>query len=118
MTPKFLEHMVILCLERRHPKQNSVIHLKSTILLPPNFWAGYASDKSARTASLSNTYILLKLFCGLWCMHRNYRRFEMQRKLLQAFVFSFRCLRSMQLSYVSSSKWEHRSIAEECNLTR
>jgi len=30
--PKCLENMVILCFERRFPKQNSVIHLKSSIL--------------------------------------------------------------------------------------
>ena len=32
MPPKFLENMVILCFERRFSKQNSVIHLKSSIL--------------------------------------------------------------------------------------
>jgi len=35
MPPKFLEHAVILCLERRYPEQNSVIRLKSNILPPP-----------------------------------------------------------------------------------
>ena len=44
MTPKFLEHIVILCLERRYPKQNSVIRLKSNILPNPNFWAGYIAS--------------------------------------------------------------------------
>jgi len=34
MPPKFLENMVILCFERRFSKQNSVIHLKSSILPP------------------------------------------------------------------------------------
>jgi len=47
--PKFLEHIVILCFERRYPKQNSVIRLKSRILAPtfyspPNFYSGYATS--------------------------------------------------------------------------
>ena len=37
--PKFLEHIIILWLERRFPKQNSVIRLKSNILPTPNFFA-------------------------------------------------------------------------------
>jgi len=43
--------IVILSFERRYPKQNSVIRLKSNILAPqiflapPNFWTGYASDR-------------------------------------------------------------------------
>jgi len=45
--PKYLENIVILCFERRFSKQNSVIRLKSNILVPPNsppnFWAGYAT---------------------------------------------------------------------------
>jgi len=32
--PKFLEHIVILCFEKRYPKQNSVIRLKWNILAP------------------------------------------------------------------------------------
>jgi len=32
--PKFLEHIVIFCFERRYPKQNSVICLKSSISPP------------------------------------------------------------------------------------
>jgi len=32
-----------LCFERRFSKQNSVIRLKSNILAPQNFWAGYAT---------------------------------------------------------------------------
>jgi len=39
---KFLENVVILCLERRFTKQNSVIRRKSNIFAPPNVWAGYA----------------------------------------------------------------------------
>ena len=42
--PKFLENIVILCFERRFSIQNSVLHLKSNILPPPNFWAGYVTD--------------------------------------------------------------------------
>jgi len=40
MPPKKIsEHIVILCFKRRYPKQNSVICLKSTILVPPNILA-------------------------------------------------------------------------------
>jgi len=46
--PKFLENIVILCLDRRFSKQNGVISLKSNILVPQNppqnFWAGYTTD--------------------------------------------------------------------------
>jgi len=35
--PTFLEHIVILCFERRYPTQNSVICLKSNILAPQIF---------------------------------------------------------------------------------
>jgi len=35
--PKFLEHLVILCFERRYLKQNTVASLKSTILPPRAF---------------------------------------------------------------------------------
>jgi len=48
MSPKFLAHIVILCFDRRYPKQNSVIRVKSNILVlpnfltPPKFWTGYA----------------------------------------------------------------------------
>jgi len=41
--PEFLEHIVILCFERRYPKQNNVILLKSNILASQYFWAGYAT---------------------------------------------------------------------------
>ena len=34
---KGLVHIVILCFERQNAKQNSVIRLKSNILLLPNF---------------------------------------------------------------------------------
>jgi len=46
MPPRFLENMVILCFERRFSQQNSVIRLKSNILAPTNFWAGYATDQT------------------------------------------------------------------------
>ena len=36
-TPKFLENIVILCIERRFSKQNSVIRLKSNTLAPQIF---------------------------------------------------------------------------------
>jgi len=49
-SPQVLEHIVILCFERRFSKQNSVIRLKTNILpspkfpsLPPNYWVGYAT---------------------------------------------------------------------------
>lgn len=35
--PKFPEHKVILCSERRYPKQNNVIRLKSNISPPEIF---------------------------------------------------------------------------------
>jgi len=38
MPPKFLDNIVILCIERRFSKQNSVIRLKSNILLPLKFF--------------------------------------------------------------------------------
>jgi len=41
--PKFLEYLVILCFQRRYPKQNTVTCLKSNNLAPSNFWAGYAT---------------------------------------------------------------------------
>jgi len=51
---EFLEHIVILCFERRYPKQNSVIRLKSNILAPsnlfaspPKFRAGHATEYKA-----------------------------------------------------------------------
>ena len=39
MPPKFLESIVILSFKRSFCKQNSVIRLKSSILLPKNFLA-------------------------------------------------------------------------------
>ena len=34
---KFLEYIVVLCFERRYPKQNSFFRLKSNILVPQIF---------------------------------------------------------------------------------
>jgi len=42
MPPKFLENKVILCFERRYPKQNSVFRRELNIFAPTNFCAGYA----------------------------------------------------------------------------
>jgi len=40
---KFLAYLVVLCFERRCPKQNTVAHLKSKYLAPPNIlgWLHY-----------------------------------------------------------------------------
>jgi len=73
MPPTFLEHILILCFEKRYPKQNRAIRLKSNILAlnkffcPPYFWAGYAtvifSIQTIRFISFPHTYtILLTLF--------------------------------------------------------
>jgi len=49
MSPQILEYKVILCFERRHLKQNSVIRLKSIILVPQifcplkKFWTDYTT---------------------------------------------------------------------------
>jgi len=57
--PKFLEHIVILCFERRYPKQNRVFQLKSNILVcpkffwPPNFGAGYATAPGMERSRIS-----------------------------------------------------------------
>jgi len=46
---KYLENIVIVCLEKRFSKQNSLFRLKSNVLSPPKFsalpnsWAGYAT---------------------------------------------------------------------------
>jgi len=40
---KILENIVTLCFERHLSKQNSAIRLKSNILAPKKFWAGYAT---------------------------------------------------------------------------
>jgi len=38
VSPKFLEHIAILRFERRYPKANSVIRLKSNIFPPKIFY--------------------------------------------------------------------------------
>jgi len=50
---KCLENMVILCFERRFSKQNRVIRLKSNILPPQNFRAGYATDPHRKSVQES-----------------------------------------------------------------
>jgi len=40
---KIVENIVILCFEGSFSQKNSVICLKSNILAPPNFFAGYAT---------------------------------------------------------------------------
>jgi len=39
MTPKFLAYLVILCFERRYPRQNIVTRLKSNVWQPKPFFA-------------------------------------------------------------------------------
>jgi len=41
--PKYLTYLVIVCFDRRYPKQNTVARLNSNALAPPTFWAGYAT---------------------------------------------------------------------------
>jgi len=53
---KLLENIFNLCFEKRFSKQISVIRLKSNILSPPifrppNFWAGYATDREFHTGA-------------------------------------------------------------------
>ena len=50
--PKFLEHTVILCFERRFPKQNSFIRLKSNSVAPLKFFAPPQIFELATTLSL------------------------------------------------------------------
>ena len=45
--PKFVENIVSLSFERRFYKQNRVNRLKSNILAPQNFWAGYATGSGS-----------------------------------------------------------------------
>ena len=61
--PKFSENIIILCFERHFSKQNGVIRLKSNILAPPNFWAGYATETLIIHPEISKrTKILMELF--------------------------------------------------------
>jgi len=64
--PKFLENTVILCFE-----QNSVIRLKSNVLAPPNFWAGYATGlQPLRIPSVNGDPPKAPHFC--FCRHMNW----------------------------------------------
>jgi len=55
-----------LCFVKQYPKQNSIIHLKSNIIAPPqNFWAGYGTgcDRKNWFDCISNFLdILMQLF--------------------------------------------------------
>jgi len=46
MPQRFIQNRVISCFERRFSKQNSAIRLKSCILSPQNFGAGYATART------------------------------------------------------------------------
>jgi len=52
----FLAYLVILCFERRCPKQNTVARLKSKFLAPTKkyFWAGYATALALLCKQLPN----------------------------------------------------------------
>ena len=72
--PKFLENIVILCFEWRFSKQYCVIRLKSNILPPHNFWAGYATVRVTKLW-LNTSFIelflrneVLKLFRNVLCI--------------------------------------------------
>ena len=64
-TPKFLENIVTLCLERRFSKQNSVIRPKSNILAPPKFlgWLRhcYCSTCCGTTINTAKVFVQGKL---------------------------------------------------------
>jgi len=76
----FRKYIVILCFEKRFSKQNSVIRLKSNILAPQSFPAGYATDSdyvrsdllgySARACSGKKTAdlrtFLASFLCVIW----------------------------------------------------
>jgi len=53
LPPTFLAYIVILCFDRRYPKQNSVIGLKSNISHPSKLWAGCATTLPAAVVCLS-----------------------------------------------------------------
>jgi len=46
MPPKILAHLVVLCIETRCPKPNTVARLKSNYLASQDFWAGYATGQN------------------------------------------------------------------------
>jgi len=58
MPPIFLNNIVIFCFERRLSKQNSAIRLKSNILAPLNFWAGYATGHRVPQTALSQSFVV------------------------------------------------------------
>ena len=64
--PKLLENRVILCFERRFYKQNSVIRLKSSILLRPQIFftppqiSGLATPLTARGITFNTNFITCK----------------------------------------------------------
>jgi len=55
----FLEDMAILSFERQYPKQNRVIRVKSNILPPPSFWAGYATGSLSTFCDCGVTITIL-----------------------------------------------------------
>ena len=66
MPPKFLEHIVILCFERRYLKQNSVIRLKSNILAPQIF--GLATRLLMR---IIIAHLVVEYVTFWWALGRN-----------------------------------------------
>ena len=63
MSPQFFGKYSHLWFERRFSsQQNSVIRLTSYILLPPNFWACYASDAYEKTCHHEETPSAQKTF--------------------------------------------------------
>jgi len=77
MAPKFLAYIVILCFERRCPKQNSVIRLKSKNFAPHPQILGCLRLWMTFRSSLS---------LHLFCVHQSYagvlRRSSVETKLI------------------------------------
>ena len=64
---KFSKHIVILCFERRYPKQNSGIYLKSDILAPPKYLGWLRYCRVTDTCSLTcNTWYNTTSRVGYW----------------------------------------------------
>jgi len=56
--PQFLEHIVVLCFERRYAEQNSVNSFHPpNLLVPPNFWTGYATGFIERLLRVAQRYL-------------------------------------------------------------
>ena len=55
-----IEHVVILCFDRRSSKQNSVIRLKSRFLDLQNFWAAYATGLDRDTRNFFSSYLSIE----------------------------------------------------------